>query len=140
MTMLASWRRTLRGIETGLASSDPRLAGLFAMFARLTRGEELPGPEKLPAGPALLVARLRSAAGPNRLLEVWRLWFWTVVLFAVVAALPYAVTIGGTGHCVARACTQPAERHPRGDQRHAVRQATHCLARDDFRFTPATCP
>ena len=140
MTMLGRSQRTLRGIERGLAGSDPRLAGLFAMFTQLTRGDQLPGPEKLPAGPGLLVARLRPATGPNRPPQLWRTWIWTILLLAGLTALPYAVTTGAAGHCAPRACTQSAQQHPRGDQRHAARQATYCRVRQDFRFTPASCP
>jgi hypothetical protein len=103
MNLLVGRGRTLRGIERDLADSDPRLARLLADFTRLTRDEDMPAAEKLKLGP---ISVLRSAAGPNRPPEYWRSLFWTLVLFAILVALPYAVTIGGTGHCVTQACTR----------------------------------
>jgi hypothetical protein len=143
MNLLLSRRqilRMLRGIERGLAGSDPQLARLFATFTRLTRGEDMPGAEKLRAGPVRLLAQLRSAAGPSRPLEHWRTWLWTSVLFAIVVAMPYAVTIGGTGHCVARACARPVEQHPHGDRRHATEQAGQCLVYQNWHVMPPACP
>src|SRR5215469_2544371 len=104
MNLFIGRRHILRGIETDLVGSDPWLAMQFAMFTEVTRDEEMPGTEKLKAGPIGRLARLRSVAGPNRLPEYWRSWFWTSVLLAILVALPYSVTIGGTGGCVAQAC------------------------------------
>jgi len=147
MNLLLSRRRILRmlrGIEHGLAGSDPQLARLFAMFTRLTRGEDMPGAEKLRAGPGRLLAQLRSAAGPGRPLEHWRTWLWISLFAAIVVAGPYALAIGGTGHCVARACarpvdTRPVEQHPHGDRRHAMGQAGQCLVYQNWHVMPSAC-
>lgn len=40
-------RRVLERIESGLRGSDPRLAALYAIFARLTRDEEMPRIEQV---------------------------------------------------------------------------------------------
>jgi hypothetical protein len=50
-------------IENALRGSDPRLAALYSIFARLTRDEEMPRIEQLRhgVGKALLRARLRLA-------------------------------------------------------------------------------
>jgi len=120
MNLLGSQRRELRGIERGLAGSDPRLASLFAMFTWLTRGQEKPAAETLRADPVRMRTRLTSAAGPNQRVEHWRSWLWTSLLFAILVALPYSVAIGGTGHCVARACAQQVGQHPHGDRRQAI--------------------
>jgi hypothetical protein len=142
MNLLLSRRRIprmLRGIECGLAGSDPQLARLFAMFTQRTRGEDMPGAEKLRAGPVRLLAQLRSAAGPGRPLEHWRTWLWISLFAAIVVAGPYALAIGGTGHCVARACAQPVEQHPHGDRRHAMGQAGQCLVYQNWHATPSAC-
>jgi len=90
MTLLASRERTrqiLRGIHTDLARSDPQLAGLFAMFTLLTRGEKLPAAEKLKAGPGRMLARLRRAIGLDRPVAQWRIWPCLIMLLAVMLPL-----------------------------------------------------
>jgi len=52
-------RRVLEQIETTLNGTDPRLAALYAIFARLNRDEEMPRVEQLRHGARLFVARLR---------------------------------------------------------------------------------
>ena len=59
-------RRILRGIERDLSGSDPGLARLFSIFTLLTQGEEMPGAEKVRAGPVRMLARLRRAARRDR--------------------------------------------------------------------------
>ncbi len=56
-------RRVLEQIENTLRGSDPRLAALYAIFARLTRDEEMPRVEQLrhAASRLLLLLRLRLA-------------------------------------------------------------------------------
>jgi hypothetical protein len=54
-------RRVLERIENTLRGSDPRLAALYAIFARLTRDEEMPRIEQLRHSAARLVLRLRLA-------------------------------------------------------------------------------
>jgi len=90
MNQLASRRQTwriLRGIETGLARSDPQLAGLFRMFTRLTRDEQLPAAEKLKAGPAHVLARLRQTIDLDRPLPRWHIWPCLTLLLALLLFL-----------------------------------------------------
>lgn len=47
MRMRARQRRTLGGIERALESNQPEMAGKFAVFARLTAGEEPTGLERI---------------------------------------------------------------------------------------------
>ena len=52
-------RRVLDRIENALRGSDPRLAGLYSLFARLHRGEEMPRLEQLRHGLVVVIARVR---------------------------------------------------------------------------------
>ena len=59
-------RRVLDRIERSLRGSDPKLAALYAIFARLNRGEEMPRAEQLRHGAILVLAwliRMPSAIG-----------------------------------------------------------------------------
>jgi len=49
----ASQQRVLDRIESALQVCEPRLASMFAIFTRLTRGEAVPQTESLPAGARL---------------------------------------------------------------------------------------
>jgi hypothetical protein len=51
-------RRVLEQIEITLNGSDPKLAALYAIFARLNRDEEMPRVEQLRHGARLALARL----------------------------------------------------------------------------------
>ena len=60
MSLPARQLNKLKEIEGGLTGSDPRLRSLFAIFARLTRGEAMPWFEEVPVRPvrdALATAR-----------------------------------------------------------------------------------
>ncbi len=61
-------RRKLRRIERGIASTDPRLAGLYSMFARLSGMEAMPRAERVRAGLIRRKARAkrRTALWPAR--------------------------------------------------------------------------
>jgi hypothetical protein len=52
-------RRVLDRIESALRGSDPKLAALYAIFARLTRDEEMPRREQLRHRALLVLAQLR---------------------------------------------------------------------------------
>lgn len=56
-------RRVLEHIEITLKGSDPRLAALYGIFARLNRDEEMPRIEQLRHGAAVALARLRMFPG-----------------------------------------------------------------------------
>ncbi len=65
MSLPISERRKLREIERGIASSDPRLAGLYSMFGRLSRFEAMPRVERIRAGV------IRRAARVKRKVALW---------------------------------------------------------------------
>ena len=50
MSLPARQLNKLKEIEGGLTGSDPRLRSLFAIFARLTRGEAMPWFEECRSG------------------------------------------------------------------------------------------
>jgi hypothetical protein len=52
-------RRVLERIEFTLKGSDPKLAALYGIFARLNRDEEMPRIEQLRHGALVALARLR---------------------------------------------------------------------------------
>ena len=52
-------RRVLERIDGALRGSDPKLAALYAIFARLTRDEDMPRAEQLRHRALLVFARLR---------------------------------------------------------------------------------
>ncbi len=56
-------RRVLERIENALRGSDPKLAGLYAIFARLTRDEEMPRVEQLRHSALMALARVRQILG-----------------------------------------------------------------------------
>jgi len=68
MSLPACQERILNAIEDALRKGEPRLASRFAIFSRLTRGEELPRTEQLTPQPWLRRA-LASAA------RAWRFLF-----------------------------------------------------------------
>lgn len=51
MSLPAVQQRVLDRIEETLQASEPRLASMFAIFTRLTRGEALAATERLPSAP-----------------------------------------------------------------------------------------
>ena len=68
MSLPACQERILSGIEDTLRKGEPRLASRFAIFSRLTRGEELPRTEQLMPQPWL--RRALASAG-----RAWRFLF-----------------------------------------------------------------
>jgi hypothetical protein len=59
MGLPARQRRVLGRIECALRGSDPRLAALYSIFARLTREEEMPRIEQLRHRAVVLLASAR---------------------------------------------------------------------------------
>ena len=59
MSLPLGERRKLRQIERGIATSDPHLAALYSMFARLSRFEAMPRVERIRAGLVRRAARVR---------------------------------------------------------------------------------
>ncbi|WP_300602690.1 hypothetical protein [Trebonia sp.] len=60
MSLPLSERRKLREIEQGITSSDPRLAGLYSMFAKLSVFEAMPRVERIRAGLFRRAARVKQ--------------------------------------------------------------------------------
>jgi hypothetical protein len=54
-------RRVLEHIEGSLQGSDPKLAAIYAMFARLNHGEEMPRGEQLRHSALVALIRIRLA-------------------------------------------------------------------------------
>jgi len=85
-------RRVLYRIESALRGSDPKLAALYAIFARLTRDEEMPRAEQLRHRALLVLVwliRMPSAIGSRlhfRLVPRQR----AVLLFPLAVALAVA--------------------------------------------------
>jgi hypothetical protein len=85
-------RRVLERIESALRGSDPKLAALYAIFARLTRDEEMPRAEQLRHRALLALAQLRLAlAAIGRRLHIRLAPRQRIVLFFPLA-LALAVT------------------------------------------------
>lgn len=59
MGLPARQRRVLDRIECSLGGSDPRLAAIYAIFAKLTGDEEMPRIEQLRHGAVALAGRVR---------------------------------------------------------------------------------
>jgi hypothetical protein len=94
MGLPARQLRVLDRIETTLRVSDPRLAALFAIFARLTCDEEMPKIEQLRHRVLMLVARLRLAlAGSRARLHVRLIPRQPAVLFFPLAVAVLALSI-----------------------------------------------
>lgn len=66
-------RRELVRIESTLNGSDPKLAALYAIFARLNREEEMPRIEQLRHGALVALARLRLVPAAVRSMLRFRL-------------------------------------------------------------------
>jgi hypothetical protein len=85
-------RRVLERIESALRGSDPKLAALYAIFARLTRDEEMPRAEQLRHRALLILARLlRMPAAIGA-----RLHFRLVPRQRAVLLFPLAVALAVT--------------------------------------------
>jgi hypothetical protein len=104
-------RRELERIECTLAGSDPKLAALYAIFARLNRDEEMPRMEQLRHRTLMAMARLRAipaAIGAKlRIQRLFRLqprqryalFFPVAVAIAVVGIVFLARATSGNSSC-----------------------------------------
>ncbi|HEY7433359.1 MAG TPA: hypothetical protein VH641_21790 [Streptosporangiaceae bacterium] len=98
---LPTWQqRTLESIEGKLTESDPRLAALFAIFARLTRAETMPWFEQLTVRPLIdLFSRIafwfrQLSRGPAA--RVRALVLLPAALTAMACALTLAFSFSGS--------------------------------------------
>jgi len=106
MGLPARQRRMLGRIEIALRGSDPKLAGLYSIFARLTRDEEIPRIEQLRHGVAKALVRTRlwlaglGAAVVGRLIPRQRAaLLFPVALGLTIASIVFAVTSGSGPNC-----------------------------------------
>ncbi|MGD0068698.1 MAG: hypothetical protein ABSB76_35360 [Streptosporangiaceae bacterium] len=101
MTLTFRQERILRRAEHALGRSDPDLASMLSIFARLTAAEGMPAREQL---------------RPERRWD-WRILLWPVasVVFVVVFVVVFAVVFAaGGGSKTATACGTACRRHAGG--------------------------
>lgn len=91
MGLPTSQRRILKRIENGLRRSDPHLAGLFALFSRLTRDETMPRIELIRGRVAVALAPLAPVA---RRLTAFGRWFGSPRRARLRTALFFPVALG----------------------------------------------
>lgn len=83
MTLPYRQERLLRRTDRALSESDPDLATMLSIFARITAAERLPAWEQLRPGLT---------------------WAWSVLLWPVAAAAVIVVFVAGGGSRAATAC------------------------------------
>jgi len=81
MSLPAGQQRVLRSMERGLQASEPRLASMFAMFARLNQGEPI---------------RAESLRCRTRLASWGAMPIYAVAVIAIMFAVIAGALIGGT--------------------------------------------
>jgi hypothetical protein len=106
MGLPARQRRVLGRIEGALRGSDPRLAALYSIFARLTREEEMPRIEQLRHGITVLFARTRRRLASAGARSVGRLvprqravLLFPLALCLAIASIVFAVRAGNGPNC-----------------------------------------
>jgi hypothetical protein len=106
MGLPARQRRMLGRIEIALRGSDPRLAALYSVFARLTRDEEMPRIEQLRHGIAKVIVRTRlwlAGLGPavvRRLIPRQRAaLLFPLALGLTIAGIVFAAMSSSTPNC-----------------------------------------
>jgi hypothetical protein len=133
MGLPARQRRTLGRIEIALRGSDPRLAALYAIFARLNRDEEMPRIEQLRHTVIVAWYRLRRTVsaffgrlfgrrghGPRRVRVVPRqravLFFPLALILAIVSIVYAARSSSGDTCSPTAAASQTATGQTTGSQ------------------------
>ncbi len=93
-------------MEAALRASDPKLAALYAIFARLTSGEEMPRIEQVRHRALLLLARLRlTLAAVRARLHVRAiarqpgLVFFPLAVAVLALSIVFAVRSSSGGDC-----------------------------------------
>lgn len=106
MGLPARQEKVLETIESALRAEDPKLAGLYATFARLTTDEEIPRIEQLRDRAGRLLARLRrfaaivvAAALPRRRRRRRVVLFLPLAIAVVSMSIVFAVRSGGSPGC-----------------------------------------
>ncbi len=97
MSLPAGQQRILDAIAGALQVRDPRLAGMFAVFTRLTRAEPMPASESIDGGRLRRAARRlrQEVAPPGRL----RALVIIPVVLAAIAALIALGPVSGSPPC-----------------------------------------
>jgi hypothetical protein len=113
MSLPTGQQRVLDDIEDALQVSEPRLASMYAIFARLTRNEMRPRREELPGEPVRLrwlrwVPRLIRAISPRSWGPVPRALVLAQII-TILAAL--GVLVGLTVHTVRGTCPSGLAAH-----------------------------
>jgi hypothetical protein len=106
MGLPARQRRVLERIESALRGSDPKLAALYAIFARLTKDEEMPRVEQMRHNALAMFARLRVVpAGVCsrlhlRLVPRQRaVLFFPLAIVLAVTSIVFAARSGSGSNC-----------------------------------------
>lgn len=106
MGLPARQRRMLGRIEIALRGSDPRLAALYSIFARLTRDEEMPRIEQLRHGVAKALLRIRLRLAGMRAAVFGRLiprqraaLLFPLALGLAIASIVFAARSGSGPTC-----------------------------------------
>jgi hypothetical protein len=114
-------RRVLDSIESKLRGSDPRLAAMFAIFARLTRDEEMPRIEELRHRAAMRLARVRlvlAAIGRRLGRRIGTRYRMAVVFPAALVLMTLTIVLvtrfGSAPRCAPVSSVATAKPHPRG--------------------------
>jgi hypothetical protein len=89
-------RRVLERIECTLRGSDPKLAALYAIFARLNRDEEMPRIEQVLHGARALLARTRRISATLLTPVTW-LFFRLAPRQRAALLFPIAIAVAVTG-------------------------------------------
>jgi hypothetical protein len=99
-------RRVLERIESALRGSDPKLAALYAIFARLNRDEEMPRIEQLRHSAVIALGRVRRVPAALlgklhiRLMPRQRAaLFFPLALLLAVASIVYAAKSSSGDAC-----------------------------------------
>ena len=113
MSLPAAQQRILDGMAERLRRSEPRLAGMYAVFTRLCGNDGPPGREQLSAGRgrhliAALITRLRWRL-TRRTRRVWQL---VLIASHVAVAIVLLSVIVGLGMKSTSTCGQPRRHQP----------------------------
>ena len=111
-------RRVLERIEIGLRGSDPKLAALYAIFARLNRDEEMPRIEQVRHRMLRALIRFRlllsgiGAHFPSRLVRRQpAVVFFPLAVAILVTSIVFAVKTGHGGSTCSPTRTVAATRY-----------------------------
>ena len=118
MGLPARQRRVLDRIESALRGSDPKLTALYAVFARLTRDEEMPRIEQLRHRALALMARIRLRVAHflarifGRLIPRQRaVLFFPLALGLAVVSIVFAANSGNGKSCTPVSQLAASTRH-----------------------------